>query len=842
MTDDAATCHYEYHGYKENRKYKYENIPKNFIATDYKELNADLQDMTDDAARRHYEYHGYKENRAYIKNRAFKNIMESYDNVELFPFNEHIINNDFDSKEILSKNISNKYDTMHSNNLLITRKFMSDKNHEHLNYKIYNRILDILEEFILVLDFQNGGGGTTFFLNTIVSKYKNNQTFVIARNYNNLLHLNINEEYDLDDKYSEEESIIFLNTYKNVISKIFINHLYEHSVNFINKINTLGKESIIITHDYHNICSIPQPFFHEIENYYIEPRIKSNLTITQHEINLLSFSKKSKAIKIMELPDYKNAGDKINFDNNNNNIVVAIIGNINHLKGKETLEKLIENYKNTNIQIIVIGYTIIPNFENYYYYNSIEEFNNILIEKKPNILLELSIWPETYSYVLTLSMITQLPIVCLKKNFNSIVENRLKKYEKAFYFSTLLELDTLIKTKYQNYLYTISPILYYNTEWNDIFLTKTKLPQNINVKSNFVYDIKPYFIYFPQFHKIKENNLFFYDNFTDIKNLKLYNNNNDVQLETPLLDYLKIQNIDDYDLTNKNIIQKQINIINYYKFSGIALYYYWFSENNITHKNQIMDDVINQFFTPSVNMLNLKVFLIWTNENWTDNKAFGLNAGYKIINEYNKESFIKNSNKLVEYFKNDNYLKIDNKPVFFIYHNYLIKNIDLFYSILNDICIQNNFNGVHLVLNSFLNINNNFSNFYINFNYKKYDSRFYDEKTKQIKLDYKQYLDNEYHFKKNCIHTIVTDFNNKPRLFKPNRLEHSTICVNNSEINKIAFIKKIINLYNNLENSELNKLLLVNSFNEWGENMAFEPSDKYEYYNLNLLFECLQAK
>jgi hypothetical protein len=39
--------------------------------------------------------------------------------------------------------------------------------------------------------------------------------------------------------------------------------------------------------------------------------------------------------------------------------------------------------------------------------------------------------------------------------------------------------------------------------------------------------------------------------------------------------------------------------------------------------------------------------------------------------------------------------------------------------------------------------------------------------------------------------------------------------------------------------SELSKLLLVNSFNEWGENMAFEPSDKYYYYYLNLLFDCL---
>jgi hypothetical protein len=46
-----------------------------------------------------------------------------------------------------------------------------------------------MQDFILVLDFNNGGGGTTFFINTIVSKYKYNQTFVIARQIDKLLHL-----------------------------------------------------------------------------------------------------------------------------------------------------------------------------------------------------------------------------------------------------------------------------------------------------------------------------------------------------------------------------------------------------------------------------------------------------------------------------------------------------------------------------------------------------------------------------------------------------------------------------------------------------------------------------
>ena len=841
MSEKEAKKHYEYNGYKEKRKYKYENIPPDFIPEEYIELNDDLQNMSEKEAKKHYEYNGYKEKRKYIKTR----VLNEYEESDTIVFEEkYSINNNLNYSII--KPSTSYYDAMNSENLLITRKFLSNKTHENLNYKINNDILNTLNEFIFVLDFPNGGGGTTFFINTIVSKYKNNQTFVIARNYDGLLHLNINEELDLNDKYEDYESILFLDKYKDNISKIFVNHLLNHSNNFINKIKSLNKEIITITHDYYNICNISQPYYHEITKNYIIPKIQSDIIITQNEINILTFGEIYKQpIHIINLPDYKKSDIKIN-NNNTCNIVVGIIGNIIDIKGKQILEKLINIYKNTNIKIIVIGYTKIHGFNNYYCYNSINEFNAILVEHKPNILLELSLWPETYSYTLTLSMLTQLPILCLNKNFKSVIQNRLNNYSKKYYFSTFLKLDKLIKMHSQNYLYTVLPILYYNNDWDKIFLTKTKLIQNININHKFIHNIKPYFIYFPQFHKIKENDLFFYENFSDIQNLKMYNKKNYVKLETPLLDYLNIDSIDNYDLTNLNIIQKQIDLINYYKFSGIAMYYYWFSKNTITNKNQIMNTAINNFFDTSINMYNSKIFFIWANENWSDNRAFGINEKHMIINEYTEENFIKNSNILVEYFKNDKYLKIDNKPVFFIYHNHLIENIDVFYNILNDTCIKNNFKGISLVLNSFTETNQEkYPKFYINFNYKRQSQRFYDNKSNQIKLDYDAYLENDYHFKKNCIQTIATDFNNKPRLFIPDKLNNSTICINNSEINKLRFIRKIIDLYNNFNNdessdNELNKILLVNSFNEWGENMAYEPSQKYEYYNLNLLFKALQ--
>jgi hypothetical protein len=257
-----------------------------------------------------------------------------------------------------------------------------------------------------------------------------------------------------------------------------------------------------------------------------------------------------------------------------------------------------------------------------------------------------------------------------------------------------------------------------------------------------------------------------------------------------------------------------------------------------------MEKLINTFFDDSIDLKSKKVFFIWANEDWSNNAAFGeKDKEFNIRNLYNESNFYENSKNLLKYFKHNNYLKIDNKPVFFIYHNYLIGNnqLNTFYNIFNNMCIENNFSGVHLILNSFMNQSTNFKNFYINFNYKKYESRFYQDKTKQIYLNYKEYVNNSYHCKMKTIQTVCFDFNNKPRLFKPDKLDKSTVCINNTEFDKIMFINKLLDTYNYNKSSEVDNILLINSFNEWGENMAFEPSNKYEYYNLNSLLECLRC-
>ena len=848
-SESHAKYHYAIQGYSENRKYCYKNIPFDFNWQEYILIHKDLNHLNSESeAKYHYAVQGYLEEREY----SFINLTNENKNIINMPY----INIKLD-KTITDVDYKYNINSCMSETELLKTKLFYKNNVNFLKHKIDQSSVNFINNFILVVDFFNGGGGTTYFLNQIVSKYKYHQTFIIARSYKeNEIQLNINEEYDITNTYNVEQFNEFLITYQKNILKVFVNHTHLYTQPLLDCIFDLkkyDKQIIGITHDYSLLFEKCQPYYYEIFNNsgteltpsYIDCN-NYDLIITQNKINLLVLNKYfKKKIDVVPLPDFTKSKSKIT--TYNTNIVVGIIGNIIDIKGRRVLEKIINNYKITHqdkIKFVVFGHTNINSFENYYYYNSIEELNNLLITHSPNMLLELSIWPETYSYTLTMYMLTNLPIIYLNKRFNSVIHNRLLNYTNAYGFNTLKELHEIIFRVKQDYFYTINDNIYYNEYWDNLFITN-KSKANIKINDKFKYNVKPYMIYFPQFHKIKENDINFYTGYTDIQNLFLLNTSKKITqkfIESPSTQELNISSVKNYDLTNTDIIKKQIEIISHYNISGFAMYYYWFTTNTITNENMIMNKVIDSFFNNNISLNGKKIFFIWANENWSDNKAFGDSEENQIENVYDKQSFKKNSLHLMKYFKHNNYLKINNKPVFFIYHPWILteNQLSLFKNILNEECKKNKFNGIHFVLN---NINSKYPNeksFYINFNYKKSDCRYYDENKKQIYLDYKNYLNNSLHFSKN-IQTICFNFDNRARLTLPNNLNNSTICIENTEVDKIFFMNKILNLYKENEDEEtIDNILLINAFNEWGEKMIFEPSNEYEYYNLNLLTDYLK--
>jgi hypothetical protein len=64
-------------------------------------------------------------------------------------------------------------------------------------------------------------------------------------------------------------------------------------------------------------------------------------------------------------------------------------------------------------------------------------------------------------------------------------------------------------------------------------------------------------------------------------------------------------------------------------------------------------------------------------------------------------------------------------------------------------------------------------------------------------------------------------------LYKPDRTKLATICINNTEKEFELYLQKIKSSYTDV--------LLINSWNEWGERMHIEPSEEKGDYYLKLL-------
>jgi hypothetical protein len=346
--------------------------------------------------------------------------------------------------------------------------------------------------------------------------------------------------------------------------------------------------------------------------------------------------------------------------------------------------------------------------------------------------------------------------------------------------------------------------------------------------------VKPFCIYFPQFHTLLENNNNYYPGMTDITNLYLYlkHNPNRHQLMIPSKEILNISHISKYDLTDSKLIQKQVDIARTFGIYGFAVYYYWFSVNSITHKHLIMEKCFNHFFDGSVKLgVNFKVYFVWANEDWSNNPAF--NTQEQIYNIYDAENFNLNITTLIRYFKSVNYYKIDNKPVFYVHHPWKIprEKLYLLKEMLNQSCISAGFMGVYLVLNDM---------------YDQYENNYTDMNMYNHNPDYKKsppttnYIQ---HVQENRDKTgvylshpasIFFDFNNTARLYIPNKLDKATIIYNNSYDAQLENLNVLLARYKS-NREEINKILLINSWNEWGENMAFEPSIEKGYTYLNMI-------
>lgn len=209
-------------------------------------------------------------------------------------------------------------------------------------------------------------------------------------------------------------------------------------------------------------------------------------------------------------------------------------------------------------------------------------------------------------------------------------------------------------------------------------------------------DTKIYALYLPQYYETNYNNEWWgkgYTEWTACKQAKpLFKGHQQPKL--PLNNHY-------YDLSKKEEIIWQCDIAKKYGIEGFVIYQYYscnnsdYGKKNGEHGSMLLN--VPTEIIKDNKEIDIDYCLYWANHDWRKAwfgqdetmlwpQIYGNEQDWKEFYHYNRE-----------YFKDERYIKVDNKPVFFIFADWHFKNIDLFIDCWNKWAKEDGFDGIYFV-------------------------------------------------------------------------------------------------------------------------------------------------
>lgn len=165
-------------------------------------------------------------------------------------------------------------------------------------------------------------------------------------------------------------------------------------------------------------------------------------------------------------------------------------------------------------------------------------------------------------------------------------------------------------------------------------------------------------IHLPQFHPVKENDLWWGKGFTEWRNVSkakpLYEGHYQPHIPADL---------GFYDLRLEESRIEQAELAKQFGIEGFCYYHYWFNGK------RVLERPVNEIFESG--KPDFPYMLCWANENWT-RRWDGQEKDVLLSQEYSVEDDENHINYLMDFFKDPRYIKVDGKPVIIIYKAFLL--------------------------------------------------------------------------------------------------------------------------------------------------------------------------
>ena len=194
-------------------------------------------------------------------------------------------------------------------------------------------------------------------------------------------------------------------------------------------------------------------------------------------------------------------------------------------------------------------------------------------------------------------------------------------------------------------------------------------------------------LYLPQFHAIQENDEWWGKGYTEWQEVKkakkLYDTH--MQPRVPL-------NNNYYDLSDESAEtwKWQASLVNEYGIYGLCIYHYWFSSRNMLLEKPM--EILLQH-----KEISLRYCICWANESWKRTWHGGQNELLMEQLYGEKSEWRAHFYYLLKFFRDERYIKIDNKPMINIYRPYAIDCMKEMLDLFNELAKENGFSGVYVV-------------------------------------------------------------------------------------------------------------------------------------------------
>lgn len=144
-----------------------------------------------------------------------------------------------------------------------------------------------------------------------------------------------------------------------------------------------------------------------------------------------------------------------------------------------------------------------------------------------------------------------------------------------------------------------------------------------------------------------------------------------------------------YDLSKCEDIQNQALLARQFGIDGFAIYHYY------SCGNVLLNTPIEILYDNK--QINIEYYFYWANHDWRKN-WFGQESELIWPQKYgNQDDWIKHYCYCKRFFKDERYMKIDNKPIFAIFQDWEFPEISKFIDLWNSLAKKDGFNGIYFV-------------------------------------------------------------------------------------------------------------------------------------------------